>query len=172
MNDYTPPRRPFKKPPPQVGHGRVDHHRIITCSEGETAVAMETPFRNPMIPRAHAAFSLIFLNSYWSILRFGYEWWKTLALINTQCAAIWMSRIIILKWAAISFTLASIVILVHTTNDCRTQPAEYRVCTITSQHLFCIIWLSLIRQNEERPMCMCSHAELTVVRENKLEYQF
>lgn len=121
---------PSKPPPPQVGQGRVDHHRIITCSEGKITVAMETPFRNPMILGTHAAFSLICPNSYWSILRFAYECWKTLTLINTQCAAVWMSRIIKLKGATLTFTSACIGTLLTT--------AKYRICIINNQHFICI----------------------------------
>lgn len=93
MDDYRQPH-PLLNPPPQVGHGRVDHHRIITCSEGKSTVAMETPFRNPMIPSAHAAFSLICPNSYRSILRF----WFMSAEIQTHNMLPFFFLLIRLYW--------------------------------------------------------------------------
>lgn len=84
---------------------------------------METPFRIPIIPGTHAALRLIFQNSLRSIL-FGYERWQTLTLISTQCAAIWISGVIILKWATLLFPLFSTVVLVTATHARRISTAE------------------------------------------------
>lgn len=98
LNDYTQPPRPSQSTP-QVGHGQVDHQNNPLLWE-EITVAMETPFRTPIIPGTHATLRLIFQNSYWSIC-FGYERWQTWTVINTQCAATGISGVILLKRATL-----------------------------------------------------------------------